>query len=144
MTNEKPKITRNELAKDVVYAFAIFLKSYDKEPFRTLYSKSSSHAEFEQIFGNGSINNYLRDHFQSHKFNAEYQPLSNTQLIQTRETFLSSGIEMKDFINRMIEIYDGQEYLKETEPNMRVSWNFPEFEECNEEFNKVKMKLLDF
>jgi hypothetical protein len=51
----------------------------------------------------------------------DYQLISNAQLIKTREAFITAGIQMKDFINPMIEIYDGQEYLKKTEPNMRVS-----------------------
>ena len=106
MTNEKPRVTRNELAKYVVYGFAIFLQSYDKEPFRTFYSKSSTHEQIEQIFGNDSINNYLRDRFQNNKFHLDYQPLSNSLLIKTREAFLTAGVQMKDFIFRMIEIYN--------------------------------------
>ena len=144
MTNEKPRITQNELAKEVVYAFAIFLHSFDKEPFRMLYSKTFTHEEIEQIFGNDSINNYLREQFQNDKFHLDYQLISNAQLIKTREAFLTAGIQMKDFINRMNEIYDGQEYLKKTEPNMKVSWDFAEFEEDNQEFTLVKKELLNF
>ena len=106
MTNEKPRITQNELAKEVVYAFAIFLHSFDKEPFRTLYSKTFTHGEIEKIFGNDSINNYLREQFQNDKFHLDYQPLSNSLLIKTREAFLTAGVQMKDFICRMIEIYN--------------------------------------
>jgi hypothetical protein len=103
-----------------------------------------SPSEIEQLLGNKAINDFLRSQFQSESFNQRYRPLNDIQLIKVRNAFLKSGLYMKEFCWRLLEIFDAQKHLAENPSNLRISWNWPECEEYLEEFNEVKLELLKF
>ena len=53
-----------------------------------------------------------------------------------------ASLSMKEFINRMLGIYEHQALISKNEPNMRISYDFPEFEEYPKEYFSVKMLFI--
>ena len=139
----KKKITSEQLAKDCVYAFAFILDAHKDKSIKDKWLAIEETDELKSLIDESIINQYIVKKFQGEEFNKNYRPLDDFQLGLVKMAILRAGVSMKDFIDRITRIWAHQEEVRRTEPKMRVSWNFPEFDEYPKEFFRVKMLFVD-
>jgi hypothetical protein len=139
----KKRITADQLAKDCVYAFAFILDAHKDKNIKDKWLTIEETDELKSLIDESIVNQYIVKKFQGEEFNKNYRPLDDFQLELVKMAILRAGISMKDFVDRITRIWSHQEELRKTEPKMRVSWNFPEFDEYPKEFFRVKMLFVD-
>lgn len=139
----KKKITADQVAKDCVYTFAFVLYAHKDKSIKDKWLSIEETDELKSLIDDSILNQYIVKKFQGEEFNKNYRPLDDFQLELVRMAILRAGVSMKDFIDRITRIWAHQEELQRTEPNRRVSWNFPEFDEYPKEFFRVKMLFVD-
>lgn len=138
----KKRITANEIVKECISTFAEIIYALEDRTVRDRWLKTDDIDNVRTLVDDGVIEMFIRKNFKSDEFNQKFKKLDEFELGLVKMGILRASVSMKEFIDRRIRIWMHQEEIRRTEPKMRVSWDFPEYDQYPQGFYSVKMLFL--
>jgi len=138
----KPTITVSRVSEMCTYTFAEMIYALEDRSVRDRWLITEDSNEVRNMIDDGIIDMFIKSNFQSEEFVKDYRKLDDFQLQLVKMGIIRASINMKTFIEKMINIWDAQAEVRRNTPGMRVSWKFPEFKDYPSQFHGVKMLFM--